>query len=43
MELTDVDLAVRLVSVTSNIRKEPLITGDLNEDQHKAVLAAIER
>src|SRR5205807_8754137 len=43
MELTDVDLAVRLVSVITNIPKEQLVTGNLNTDQGTAVMAAIER
>ena len=43
MELTDVDLAVRLVSVITNIRKEPLVTGILTPDQSADVMAAIER
>ena len=33
MELTDVDLAVRLVSVITNIPKEQLVTGNLTTDQ----------
>ena len=43
MELTDVDLAVRLVSVLTNIRKERLITGKLTDPEQAAVLASIER
>src|SRR5712691_8152707 len=43
MELTDVDLAVRLVSVITNIRKEKLVTGALSPEQAKQVLDAIER
>jgi len=43
MELTDVDLAVRLVSVITNIPKEQLVTGNLTTDQGTAVMAAIER
>jgi replicative DNA helicase len=43
MELTDVDLAVRLVSVITNVRKEQLVTGNLSPDQSSDVLAAIER
>ena len=43
MELTDVDLAVRLVSVITNIRKEQLVTGNLTTEQGNSVLASIER
>jgi len=43
MELTDVDLAVRLVSVITNIRKERLVTGSLTIEQGNEVLASIER
>jgi replicative DNA helicase len=43
MELTDVDLAVRLVSVITNIRKEKLVTGALCPEQAKEVMDAIER
>jgi len=43
MELTDVDLAVRLVSVITNIRNENLVTGTLTDGQAAAVLAAIQR
>jgi replicative DNA helicase len=43
MELTDVDLAVRLVSVVTNIRKEQLVTGDLSPQQGTEVMTAIER
>jgi replicative DNA helicase len=43
MELTDVDLAVRLVSVVTNIRKERLVTGELDSNQATDVMAAIER
>jgi replicative DNA helicase len=43
MELTDVDLAVRLVSVITNIPKEQLVTGNLNTEQSNTVLAAIDR
>jgi replicative DNA helicase len=43
MELTDVDLAVRLVSVITNIPKEQLVTGKLTDGESQAVLAAIER
>ncbi len=32
MELTDVDLAVRLVSVITNITKEQLVTGNLTAE-----------
>jgi replicative DNA helicase len=43
MELTDVDLAVRLVSVITNIKKEQLVLGNLSPDQGACVMAAIER
>jgi replicative DNA helicase len=43
MELTDVDLAVRLVSVITNIRKEKLVTSTLTDGQAAEVLAAIQR
>ena len=43
MELTDVDLAVRLVSVITNIRKEQLVTGKISPEQGNEVMAAIER
>jgi replicative DNA helicase len=43
MELTDVDLAVRLVSVVTNIRKEKLVTGALNPEQAQQVMDAIAR
>jgi replicative DNA helicase len=43
MELTDVDLAVRLVSVITNIKKEQLVLGNLSPDQGNSVMAAIER
>jgi replicative DNA helicase len=43
MELTDVDLAVLLVSVITNIRKEKLVTGALSPEQAQQVLDAIER
>jgi replicative DNA helicase len=43
MELTDVDLAVRLVSVITNIPKEQLVTGALNDQESQDALAAIER
>jgi replicative DNA helicase len=43
MELTDVDLAVRLVSVITNIPKEQLVTGSLTTEQANSVMAAIER
>src|SRR5580765_8053623 len=33
MELTDVDLAVRLVSVITNITKEQLVTGKLTDPE----------
>jgi replicative DNA helicase len=43
MELTDVDLAVRLVSVITNIRKEKLVTGALSPEQAEQVMDAINR
>lgn len=43
MELTDVDLAVRLVSVITNITKEQLVTGNLSAEQSQKVVQAIER
>ncbi len=43
MELTDVDLAVRLVSVITNVRKEQLVTRVLTDEQSQSVLEAIER
>jgi replicative DNA helicase len=43
MELTDVDLAVRLVSVITNIRKEKLVTGALGPEQTHQVIDAMER
>jgi len=43
MELTDVDLGVRLVSVITNIKKEQLVTGRLSPEQQQEALAAIER
>jgi DnaB-like helicase N terminal domain/DnaB-like helicase C terminal domain len=43
MELTDVDLAVRLVSVITNIRKEKLVTGTLTDGQAAEVLVVIQR
>jgi hypothetical protein len=43
MELTDVDLAVRLVSVITNIPREQLVTGKLTDHESQAVLAAVER
>ena len=43
MELTDVDLAVRLVSVVTNIRKEKLVTGHVTDDEAAQVMTAIER
>src|SRR5439155_24902370 len=43
MELTDVDLGVRLVSVITNIKKEQLIAGKLNADQQQQALESIER
>ncbi|MBV9358459.1 MAG: AAA family ATPase, partial [Chloroflexi bacterium] len=35
MELTDVDLGVRLVSVLTNIKKERLVIGGLSVEQHE--------
>ncbi len=43
MELTDVDLGVRLVSVLTNIKKEKLVLGDLDDGQQHEVLGAVER
>jgi replicative DNA helicase len=43
MELTDVDLAVRLVSVITSIPKKQLVTGKLSGEQGNSVIAAIER
>jgi len=43
MELTDVDLGVRLVSVITNIPKEQLVTGNLTTEQSNTVLVAIDR
>jgi replicative DNA helicase len=43
MELSDIDLAVRLVSVLTNIKKERLVTGSLADAEHDAVHQAIER
>jgi len=43
MELTDVDLVVRLVSVNTNIKKEQLVTGKLSDEQSHCVLHAIDR
>jgi replicative DNA helicase len=43
MELTDVDLGVRLVSVLTNIKKEKLVVGALSQDEHVAVHGAVER
>jgi replicative DNA helicase len=43
MELTDVDLGVRLVSVLTNIKKEKLVVGALSQDEHVAVHSAVER
>jgi replicative DNA helicase len=43
MELTAVDLGVRLVSVITNIKKELLIAGKLNAIQQQEALASIER
>jgi replicative DNA helicase len=43
MELTDVDLGVRLVSVLTNIKKERLVVGGLTDEQHVQVHDAVER
>jgi replicative DNA helicase len=43
MELTDVDLGVRLVSVLTNIKKERLVVGGLTAEQHEQVHGAVER
>jgi replicative DNA helicase len=43
MELSDVDLAVRFVSVLTNIPKEHLVTGTLTAAQTDQVLRALER
>ena len=43
MELTAVDLGVRLVSVITNIAKEQLIAGKLTADQQQQALESIER
>ncbi len=43
MELTDVDLGVRLVSVLTNVKKEKLVLGDLDDGQQHQVLGAVER
>jgi replicative DNA helicase len=43
MELTDVDLGVRLVSVLTNIKKEKLVVGELTDQQHAQVHGAVER
>ncbi len=43
MELTDVDLAVRLVSVLTNTKKEHLVVGRLTDGQQEQVHAAVER
>jgi replicative DNA helicase len=41
MELTDVDLGVRLVSVITNVKKEQLVTGNLTADQSADVMTAM--
>jgi replicative DNA helicase len=43
MELCDVDPAVRLVSVLTNIKKEKLVTGSLSAAEHDKVHHAVER
>jgi replicative DNA helicase len=43
MELSEVDLAVRFVSVLTNIPKERLVTGALTESETDQVLQALER
>jgi len=43
MELTAVDLAVRLASVLTNIKKEHLVTGALSPEQEREAMTAIER
>jgi replicative DNA helicase len=43
MQLTDVDLGVRLVSVLTNIKKERLVVGGLTAEQHEQVHGAVER
>jgi replicative DNA helicase len=43
MELTDVDLGMRLVSVLTNIKKERLVIGGLTAEQHEQVHGAVER
>jgi replicative DNA helicase len=43
MELSDVDLAVRLVSVLTNIKKERLVTSSLTPAEHDEVHHAVER
>ena len=43
MELNEVDLAVRLVSLLTSIPKERLVTGALASGQTQQVLAAVER
>ena len=42
MELTDVDLGVRLVSVLTNITKEKLVLGHLSQEEHAQVHAGVE-
>ncbi len=43
MELSDVDLAVRMVSVITNVPKERLVTGTLTDEESDVVLRAVER
>ena len=43
MELTKEDLGLRFVAGLTNIRKERLITGALDESQRREVLAVVER
>src|SRR4051812_31484299 len=43
MELTAVDLGVRLVSGGANIKKKLLIAGKLSADEQQHALASIER
>ncbi len=43
MELSDVDLAVRMVSVITNVKKERLVTGTLTDEGSDVVLRAVER
>ena len=43
MELTGVELGVRMVAVLTNLRKERLVTGTLEHAQQQEVVQAIER